>query len=191
MNAALHFADHTRIALLGEGFDVQPMVDAIHAHPELWNEHRIRTQNYGGPHSKLSDIWVRYNDFANFEGDRVAFNDKHESVWYPVADVLPVRSLVMQLMAYVGGTRLGGVLITKIPAHEQCLPHVDRGWHATYYEKFAIQLAANDKQAFHFDGESLVTRPGDVFWFDNAFTHWVTNDSDEDRMTLICCIRRA
>lgn len=179
-----------RIFALGVRLPVDALVSAIESHPELWNQHRLRTQQYEGPHSQVSDIWVRYNAWENFSGDREAFNGPHDAVWYPSADLLPVRGLVMDLMHEVHGTRLGGVLITKIPAHGQCAAHVDRGWHATHFEKFAVQLAANDRQAFCFESESLVTRPGDVFWFDNSYTHWVTNDSDEDRVTLICCIRR-
>lgn len=180
-----------RISLVAANkFHVKPLFDAIMRNPQLWNCHSLRTQQYAGPHSQVSDIWLRYNAWENFEGDREAFNGPHESEWYPAAYVLPVRSLVMDLMHFVGGTRLGGVLLTKIPAHGQCAPHVDRGWHATHYEKFAIQVAANERQSFCFDNEALITAPGDLFTFDNSFTHWVINDSDEDRMTLICCIRR-
>jgi hypothetical protein len=179
-----------RIRLLFSGVDVSGLNAEIAAHPEVWNQYSLRRQVYGSPHNNLSDIWVRYNDWANFNGSREAFNDEHESVWYPEADLIPsVAPIVFGIMAAVEGERLGAVLITKIPAGEQCLPHVDRGWHASYYDKYAVQLAANDKQAFHFEGEALVTKPGDVFSFDNEYTHWVTNDSDEDRVTLIICIR--
>lgn len=172
-------------------FHVKPIVEAINRNPHLWNQYTLRTQQYAGPHSRVSDIWVRYNSWDNFSGDREAFNGPHDAVWYPSAVILGVRPMILELMHFVGGTRLGGVLITKIPAHGECLPHVDRGWHAEHYEKFAIQLAANEKQAFCFDGYRLVTQPGDLFTFDNSRTHWVTNDSDEDRMTMIVCIRRA
>jgi len=179
-----------RIRHLFSGVDVAPLNAEIAAHPEVWNQYSLRRQVYGSPHNNLSDIWVRYNDWANFNGSREAFNDEHESVWYPEAALIPsVAPIVFGIMAAVEGERLGAVLINKIPAGEQCLPHVDRGWHASYYDKYAVQLAANDKQAFHFEGEALVTKPGDVFSFDNEYTHWVTNDSDEDRVTLIICIR--
>ena len=85
---------------------------------------------------------------------------------------------------------MGGVLITKIPAGKECKPHTDPGWHARYYEKVAIQIQSAPGQAFCFEGESLETRPGDVFWFDNAFTHWVTNPTPYDRITLIACIQK-
>lgn len=68
-------------------------------------------------------------------------------------------------------------------------PHVDGGWHAEYYAKYAVQLKGGAKQAFHFEACSLVTEPGDLYTFDNSQLHWVTNDGDEDRITLIICIR--
>lgn len=174
---------------LASGVEVSPIVDAINANPQLWNEYTLRTAAY--EHSDVSDIWVRYNSWKNYIGDRLAFNAEHDSSWYPVEKILPVRRVILDVMHFVGGERLGGVLITKIPAGKQCRPHVDGGWHATYYEKFAVQLQSNDQQAFHFDGESLVSKPGDLYTFDNSYTHWVKNDSESDRMTMIICIRRS
>lgn len=170
------------------GANVAPLVQAIDAHPELWNRYTTRTEVY--EHSQVSDIWVRYNAFENFDGDRTNFNAEHESVWYPAADVLGIKPFLLDLMRLVDGTRLGGVLITKIPPGGRVQPHVDQGWHATYYEKYAVQLMGNLQQAFHFEGESFSALPGDVYSFDNSQPHWVTNDSDSDRMTLIVCIRR-
>lgn len=175
---------------LCSGIDVSAAVEQIDAHPEVWNLHRERTQ-LGTPHSQVSDIWVRYNPWRNFNGDMAAFNGPHESEWYPVADAIPaVRVLVRQVFNYVGGKVLGGVLITKIPPGCEVAPHIDQGWHARHYEKFAVQLQGNDRQAFHFEGFELRPAPGDIYTFDNSKLHWVTNDSDEDRMTLIVCIRR-
>lgn len=169
-------------------FDVGPAVEQIEEHPELWNQYSVRRY---GPHSTISDIWVRYNAWENFK-DRESFNGPHESVWYPAGKILTeVRELVFELMYRVQAERLGGVLITKVPAHDSVKPHIDQGWHATYYEKFAIQLASAPGQAFQFENESLAAKPGESYTFDNSQVHWVTNESDEDRMTLICCLRRS
>lgn len=173
-----------KIKLLAENVNVAPMLWALQSHPELWDTHKARTEDPTSPHHGLSDIWARYAA----EGEDPT--GPHESVWYPCANLIPVRELVYPLMSQYGGTRLGGVLITKIPAGKECKPHTDPGWHARYYEKFAIQIQSAPGQAFCFEGESLETRPGDVFWFDNAFTHWVTNPTPYDRITLIACIQR-
>jgi len=172
------------IELLWSGIDVGPLRAALDAHAHLWDQHTARTHSEDSPHHGLSDIWVRFAD-----PDTMRPDGSHDSVWYAQADVLPVRELVFPLMAAVRGERLGGVLITRIKPGQVCKPHTDPGWHARHYDKFAVQVAAAPGQAFHFEGISLETKPGDVFWFDNSHRHWVTNESTEDRITMIVCIR--
>lgn len=174
----------THIQLLMRGLDVSPFRRALDANPQLWDQQTERTAPEDSPHHGLSDIWARYADPATVKPD-----GSHESVWYAPADVLPVRPLAQFLMAQFWGERLGGVLITRIKPGQVCKPHTDPGWHARYYDKYAVQIAAAPGQVFHFDDQHLATEPGDVFWFDNAHTHWVTNESDQDRITLIACIR--
>jgi quercetin dioxygenase-like cupin family protein len=179
------------IQLLTPKFDVARAVEQLTAHPEAWNEHPWRTEHPRSPHREADDIWLRYRTLEDFDGDMQKFNGPHEAVWYPVADKLPaVKALAFEVMDQVQGQQLGGVLITKIPAGKQVYPHVDHGWHALHYEKFAVQLAGNTEQSFCFDGETLSPRTGELFWFNNQAPHWVFNPSREDRMTLIVCIRR-
>lgn len=173
-----------KIKLLSSGVDVVPLLSALQSHPELWDRHTTRTERPSSPHHGLSDIWVRYAAPGEDPTGR------HESVWYESANLLPVRELVYSMMADFGGTRLGGVLITKIPAGKECKPHKDQGWHARYYDKVAVQVQSAPGQAFCFDGEFLATKPGDVFWFDNSHLHWVTNPTPYDRITLIACIKK-
>lgn len=150
----------------------------------------MRTKAYETPHLAVSDIWVRYNDWANFTGDIQAFNAKHVSTWYPVVHKIPAAwSLARKVLHRVGGEYLGGVLITKIPPGGEVKPHIDTGWHAGHYRKYAIQVKGNKDQAFHFEGEELRPEPGDLYTFDNSRLHWVKNDSYSDRITLIICIR--
>lgn len=173
-----------RIKLIGEGAPVGALQWALRLHPELWDRDTARTAPPESPHHGLSDIWVRWAE-PGVDGSK-----PHRSVWWPAADVLPVRDLVTSLVRAVGGESLGGVLITRIPPGGLCKPHSDPGWHARHYEKFAIQIESAPGQAFHFDGETLETKPGDVFWFNNAYTHWVTNESKYERITMIVCIRK-
>lgn len=173
----------SKIRKIADGVNVGPLLWALQSHPELWDQITSRTESPDSPHHGVSDIWVRYGEPG------IDRNAEHDSIWYPSADVLPVRELALPLMAAVGGERLGGVLVTKIPPGGRVRPHADPGWHAGYYDKYAVQIQSHPLQSFNFEGESLVSRPGDVYWFDNQHTHWVTNDSDQDRITLIVCIR--
>jgi len=174
----------SRIALHhGQRADVSALLWAIQQHPELWNEHTGRTKSPDSPHREVDDIWLRY------AADGITAQP-HESVWYPSADALPVREIVYPLMAMLDGERLGGVLLTRIRAGRSCYPHVDHGWHASYYEKHAVQVQSAPGQYFCFEGERLEAKPGDIYTFDNSARHWVTNDTDQDRITLIVCIKR-
>lgn len=172
-----------KIRQIDSGVNVQPLLWALQANPQLWNALSERTKQQDSPHREVDDIWARYA-----EGGAIT-SEQHESVWYPSAEMLPVRDIVFPLMASVDGERLGGVLITRIPAGKACYPHADHGWHAGYYQKFAVQIQSAPGQQFCFEGESLEPMPGDVYTFDNSHPHWVTNQTPYDRVTLIACIK--
>lgn len=171
-----------KIQKIADGVNVGPLLWALQANPQLWNADAQRTEDAGSPHHEVDDIWVRYSETPEEPGP-------HESVWYPSAALLPVREIVYPLMQFVKGERLGGVLITRIRAGKQCKRHHDEGWHAKYYDKFAVQVQSAPGQFFCFDGEQLEPAPGDVYTFQNQFDHWVTNDTQHDRITLIVCIK--
>lgn len=172
------------IRILRRGVDAQWLLWALRANPHLWNENTGRTQHPSSPHHGLDDIWVRYGTC-----DDAMAGKPHESHWYEAADVLGVKPFLRDLMRSVDGDILGGVLITRIPPGATCKPHQDLGWHALQYEKFALQITSAPGQAFCFDGIQMETQPGDLFWFNNQMTHWVTNPTDYERITMIACIK--
>jgi hypothetical protein len=172
------------IRLIGKGINVEGLQYALSVNPQLWDEFNDRTRSEKSPHYGLNDIWAR---FAAPWDDATK---PHSSVWYPSADLLNLKPFIYEVMNKLNVDQLGGVLITRIPAGVMCKPHTDPGWHARYYEKFALQIKANDKQRFCFKEAELVTEPGDLFWFDNSKLHWVVNDSEEERITMIICVKR-
>lgn len=171
-----------KIQLLAGGADMAPLVQGLESPPELWNADTMRTESPDSPHHQVSDIFVRYAADPKAQGP-------HESIWYPCADLIPVKDHVFNVMSFVEGERLGGVLITKIPAGCDVKPHIDRGWHADHYRKFCVQVHSAPGQKFVVDDEELEARPGDLYEFRNSFMHYVINPSDEDRISLIICIQ--
>lgn len=174
-----------KIELLKQGLNVTSLHWALLQNPQLWNQEKSRTESPQSPHHELDDIWVRFGD-----SERVNDNSPHNAYWYDAADILGVKQLCLDVMHMVVGTALGGVLITRIPAGKECKPHADLGWHAKNYEKYAVQIAAAPNQLFCFDGEHLETQAGDLYWFNNQHTHWVTNPTNYERITMIICIRK-
>lgn len=174
-----------KIELLEQDLPVSGIHWALLKNEYLWNAFTARTQDPSSPHYGLDDIWARFGEPKDAET-----GEAHEAKWYPSADVLGIKPLCSAIYERYNGIELGGVLITRIKAGKECLPHQDQGWHARHYEKFAVQITSAPNQLFCFEDEALETQPGDLFRFDNAFMHWVTNPTPYDRITLIICMRR-
>lgn len=157
----------------------------------LFGEYPYRGNIEGGPHSEMQDIWIRYNDVKPFieSDDFSKFADEHNSIWYKSADLMPVKKIIFDLMSYVSGERLGGVLITKLPPKGKIAPHVDGGWHASYYEKYYVPIQNSEGSIFCFEDGEIHPEDGDIYWFDNSYLHWVNNDSNKDRIAMIICIK--
>jgi Aspartyl/Asparaginyl beta-hydroxylase len=182
----------SKIGMTALRFDVERLKRELEESPEVWNEIPFRTRVFeGSPHREVDDVWVRYNHFRNFNGDWAKFHDRHESEWYKVCEKIPsARRLSRDLANALQTSELGGVLLTRVPAGKQVYPHRDQGWHAGYYEKFVIQIVSAPGQMFCFEDEELNARPGECYWFDNSYLHWVKNPTEEDRVSLIVCVRR-
>jgi hypothetical protein len=159
----------------------------INAQPGLWNTRTERRDSVGSPHRAMSDIWLRYNAIERLGPE---FNNEHVPVNYPAWQALPAaRKICFWLMAMVEGEMLGGVLITKIPPGGQILPHLDKGWHVEYYSKFYVSLSSAPGAVFATASQEICPKPGEVHLFDNRKLHWVDNQSEVDRISLIVCIR--
>ena len=181
----------TNFLKIAEGIDVTPLRLALARQPELFGRFGERQYAPGTPHSGMTDIWVRYNDRRPFEasGDFSKINDEHESVWYPESAKLPeIQPIVHGLMGHVRGERLGGILITKLPAGGVIEPHVDFGWHAKKYDKFYVAVQNEPCAVFGFPDGEIYAKAGEAWWFRNDVEHWVSNKSRSDRIAMIVCI---
>lgn len=170
-------------------YDTAAICKSLEENPDIFDLFTSRTESYASAHKSVSDVWVRYNAPENI-GDN--FNDCHFPVWYPAAAIVPEAvAIAFDLMTRVMGEHLGGILITKIKSGEGVLPHIDKGWHAAFYEKFYVALKNNTGARLCFDDGFIEPEDGEVYCFDNSVTHWVENNSDSDRLAMIVCIRTA
>jgi hypothetical protein len=175
-------------------YDPMMINTQLENNPQLWDANTLRKVSPGSPHSRMSDIWVRFNDLAalNAGGDFVGKQTPHIPVWYPAWYAIPaLRPVVFGLMAAVQGEMIGGVLITRIPPGMGIDPHEDHGWHVDYYDKFYVHLQAPRGASFRCGDEGIEPEEGDVYRFDNRREHSVSNAGLTDRVTLIVSIRTA
>jgi hypothetical protein len=175
--------------MVAEGIDVVPLNLELQRQPHLWGQVKLRETMK--PHEDMKDIWVRYNDMKNYTGDLNDFNDEHFPIWYPAFYSLPaLRPLIFAMMTRVQGEHLGAVLITRIPPGQSVGAHVDEGWHANFYNtKLYLPIRSNEHCVNRCENEFVTMRAGECWTFNNLVEHDVVNDGEEERITLIVCIR--
>jgi len=171
------------LKLLPQTLDCTELHWLLLSNPNIWNDIPLRTQDPSSPHYGISDIWVRY------ALDWSVAQVPHTSDWYPIIDHYPlIKTYCFALQRLMRKRYLGGILITKIPAGVECRGHIDTGWHAAHYEKYALQITSAPGQYFWVESTKLETQPNQIYTFDNSKLHGVKNNTDYDRITLIVCM---
>ncbi|MFL4393559.1 MULTISPECIES: aspartyl/asparaginyl beta-hydroxylase domain-containing protein [Acinetobacter calcoaceticus/baumannii complex] len=185
-------------------FQLLPSIDpirllvAIKSNPELWKEDTYLRDYPQGPFGEIESIMLRFPEKRVFELQEEVeaykrgehFFDQHECIDYPAYSILSeARNLVMALMAYVQGERLGRVMINKIAPGGRIYPHADTPEHTDYYTRFHIVLQSGAGCFIRAGDEQLEMRGGDVFWFNNKLEHEVVNNSNTDRISMVVDIK--
>lgn len=189
-----------------QNFQMLPSIDPskllmkIKQNADLWKEDTFLRDYPQGPFGEIESIMLRFPEKRVFEQEEELRKyqagesqfDQHESIDYPAYAVLPeARPLVMGLMAYVGGERLGRVMINKIKPGGKIFPHEDTPEHTAYYTRFHIVLQSAPGCFIRAGDEQLEMRSGDVFWFNNKLNHEVVNNSATDRISMVIDIKVA
>jgi hypothetical protein len=175
--------------LLARNVDVMPLLHQLQVKKYLWNENTLRTKHPGTAHSQVSDIWVLFNELPKDEKDlfqNLNIVDDKEAIPYRAWSELPaIRSIIFGLMRQVEATRLGRVIITKLPPGKTITPHVDQGAPATYYERYQVILQSLPGCIFKIGNEEVQFSSGEIWHIDNKVEHSVINHSADDRIAMI------
>lgn len=180
---------------IGGGLDTVALLLAIKRRPALWMEDTYLRDYPQGPFKQIESIMLRFPTKSVYETEtelekHVSTYDQHENVDYPAYALLPeARPLIMNLMHYVGGERLGRVMVNKIAPGGVIFPHVDTESHTDYYSRFHIVLQSQPGVIFRAGGEQIYMGVGEAWWFDNSQEHEVINNSADDRIHMIVDIR--
>jgi Aspartyl/Asparaginyl beta-hydroxylase len=181
--------------LVSQGIDIIPLLAAIKRRPELWKEDTYLRDYPQGPFGDTETIMLRFPVKSVYETekevqDHLSKYDQHESVDYPAYALLPeARPIIMGLMGYVGGIRLGRVMVNKLKPGGKVFPHCDTPAHAEYYSRFHIVLESEPGNVFRCEDENIYMRPGEIWWFNNKLEHSVENNSAGARINMIVDIK--
>lgn len=180
------------------GIDPTKLLMQIKRNPNLWKEDTFLRDYPQGPFGEIESIMLRFPEKRVFEQEEELEKyrrgescfDQHESIDYPAYLVLTeARPLVMALMGYVQGERLGRVMINKIVPGGKIYPHADTPEHTDYYTRFHIVLQSGAGCYIRAGDEQFEMRGGEVFWFDNKLEHEVINNSNTERLSMVIDIK--
>lgn len=167
---------------LTEGVLVMPLMAQLARHHELWDVDPTRTEFEGTPHAAASDILLR---FGKSDGDDLEATDRAA-----MQALKGAKTMALDVMGLVRGSRLGRVVITQLEPGERIAPHADvKGLYASYYTRYHVVLQGLPGSLFVCGDETVNMVTGDVWWFDAAAQHAVINNSKDDRVHMLVDVR--
>ena len=163
--------------------DPLPLLHQIANHPALWNADPLRKQYPNSPHHAVDDILLRFQP-SDLPIDEIidGLECKSRIAWHLLPEA---QNIVMQLMARVGGVRLGRVIVTRLPCGGRIDAHSDGGESAAYYNRYHVCLQSDAGNVTRCGGEQVGMSSGSVWLFDNQLDHEVLNNSAQDRIVMI------
>jgi mannose-6-phosphate isomerase-like protein (cupin superfamily) len=172
----------------------------VRRHEELFLKQTYRQEFPNTPHQDTETIFLRMQpglpeDPVNYGEEQYVFDvvnsleaeDTEDYANFPI-----VRNHVMNLMSLVAGERLGRVMIIKLKAGGQILPHEDQGVYPDYYDRFHIILEGQSKWVIGPEGEEdrFIMNPDEVYWVNNSVTHSVLAPRpNADRIAIVIDIK--
>jgi len=188
---------------LATGINTGPLLAALYRNPGWWHEDTYLRTFPQGPFGECDSIILRFppRPVPKTEEEKAEYlrtTDQHECVDQPIYGSLPeARQLVMNLFGYVGGTRLGRVMINRIQPGGRVFKHADTLDHANYWHRHHICLQSAPGVVFSAGDEQVYMAPGEAWWFNNGKgnadearpEHEVINNSSVERIHLIMDVR--
>ena len=189
---------------LAVGLNVGPLLASIVRNPDWWHEDTYLRTFPQGPFGETDSIILRFppRPVPATEEEKQEYLrtvDQHECVDQPIYGRLPeARQLVMNLFAYVGGTRLGRVMINRIQPGGRIFKHADTLAHANYWHRHHICLQSAPGVVFAAGDEQVYMAPGEAWWFNNGKgtseeedrpQHEVINNSAVERIHMVVDVR--
>lgn len=181
--------------MIGQGLDVVPLLHQIRRQPELWREDTYLRDYPQGPFGQVESVILRFPDRSVHATEaalaaHMEHFDQHENYDQPPYKRLTeARPIITNLMHYVGGERLGRVMINKIAPGGKVFPHADTPVHANYWDRYHVVLESHPGVDFRCEDEHVYMPTGTIWWFQNANEHEVINNSAGDRVHMIVDIR--
>jgi beta-hydroxylase len=109
--------------------------------------------------------------------------------WYDVDPGSAARLCPKTVEILRGIPSVKAALFAHLPPHSKLNPHRDPYAGSLRYH-LGLWTPNDERCRIWVDGQEYSWKDGEAVVFDETFIHWVRNDTDEDRMILLCDIER-
>lgn len=170
--------------LIAEGLTVQPLLDKLAEHPELWGQITDRQNFPGSPHKDTETIFLRWARDRSIMGGffDLTCEDHEETILSLAPQIAQVMQPAIEKIMGTLDVEVGRVIITRMRPGGIITPHVDEGPYADRYDRFHVCLTGDS--GFKCGGQIQAMEPGQLWWFNHKLEHSVQNANDE-RIHLI------
>jgi len=163
--------------LLCDHIDVEPIKNKLAQIPQdAWGqsdrEHRFEL------HRKTQSLLLIYDD------DFRHYNPTYHDIYSQFEDELkPLLDFIAENFQHNGF--VVRLIFTKLQGHGKIPTHADGRYSLLHCHRIHVPIISNDHVFFRVGGEQKVMRPGEMWEINNATSHAVDNQSDEDRIHMI------
>jgi hypothetical protein len=164
-------------------FDTSSIADNLAELGEaIWDEDSTRQQIFD-VHKHTKTIIVQ-NFPLDWDGNLfpTELSKSKAFLLYPL-----LKPLIENLENVLDG-KAGRVLLTKLNPNSSISPHVDNGYYLSVVHRVHVPVKTNEKVVFTVDGVSRHIAKNECVEISNSQQHSVVNNSDEERIHIICDI---
>ncbi|MBZ8180642.1 aspartyl/asparaginyl beta-hydroxylase domain-containing protein [Oscillatoria salina] len=168
--------------LLDTEVNIQPLVDEIAAHSDLWL-HDTSRQTKVKVQRETHTIYLRSAVKPFPPG--VSGNDVHPSRRTQLAQHFPRTMEWLESFARKIGGELGRATIVRLAPKGRVYRHIDKGEYYRIRDRYHLVLQSTAGSLLGAGDEWVRMQPGECWWFDNKAPHEAYNESDDWRIHLI------
>jgi len=171
-----------------DSLDVSPLLNEVNTNDGLFGSLPLRTSYKDSPHHESEDILLRGPSISG--KSKLDLQNEIQCINYDTFDLFPeIYEHVLDLMSLVRGEQLGRVVITKLPPKGKIHEHIDEGDAGDFYTRYHTVLQSGEGSIFKSGDETIKMEDGGVYYVNNHVLHSVVNNSEVQRIHLICDIQ--
>lgn len=165
---------------LASGLQVRAVSDELAARPDLWRLITVRQAYAGTAHADTESIILRGP--TSLEG---LFDNLDAVDFAQLTELSATLELLRRVVSLIEAREIGRVMLTRLKAGGQILPHRDEGAYARFYARFHVPIVTSPACVFHCGEESVHMEESELWWFNHQVQHRVDNTDGADRVHLI------